>query len=131
MEMNFSHWMALESAMQGGDVPRRRFTKATLRRVWAFARPHKRELLAFLVLSVIGAVLTVATPVLAYSGLVMTEVLFYPLLVTAAWAGATAIARPTRGSQILLLVAFVAVCATRIQAIVLVPALVTAALLDA
>src|SRR4026207_1140399 len=89
MEMNFSHWMALESAMQSGDVPRRRFTKATLRRVWAFARPpkrelvavlvptappprgwpsprpHKRELVAFLVLSVIGAVLTVATPVLA------------------------------------------------------------------
>ena len=65
MEMNFSHWMAMESAMQGGDVPRRRFTKATIRRVWAFARPHSRELAAFLVLSVIGAVLTVATPVLA------------------------------------------------------------------
>jgi hypothetical protein len=57
--------------------------------------------------------------------------LFYPLLVTAAWAGAAAIARPTRRNQVLLLIAFVAVCATRIQAIVLVPALVTAALLDA
>ena len=34
----------------------------------------------------ICAPLTVATPVLAYSGLVMTEVLFYPLLVAAAWA---------------------------------------------
>ena len=78
-----------------------------------------------------AAALTVATPVLAYSGLVMTEVLFYPLLVTAAWAGAAAIARPTRATHILLLAAFVAVCATRIQAIVLVPALVTAALLDA
>lgn len=78
-----------------------------------------------------AAALTLATPVLAYSGLVMTEVLFYPLLVTAAWAGAAAIARPTRVNQILLLAAFVAVCATRIQAIVLVPALVTAALLDA
>jgi hypothetical protein len=78
-----------------------------------------------------AAALTLATPVLAYSGLVMTEVLFYPLLVTAAWAGAAAIARPTRHNQLLLLVAFVAVCATRIQAIVLVPALVTAALLDA
>jgi dolichyl-phosphate-mannose-protein mannosyltransferase len=78
-----------------------------------------------------AAALTVATPVLAYSGLLMTEVLFYPLLATAAWAGAEAIARPTRRNQILLLVAFVAVCATRIQAIVLVPALVTAALLDA
>ena len=78
-----------------------------------------------------AAALTLATPVLAYSGLVMTEVLFYPLLVTAAWAGAATIARPTRANQILLLAAFVAVCATRIQAIVLVPALVTAALLDA
>jgi hypothetical protein len=78
-----------------------------------------------------AAALTVATPVLAYSGLVMTEVLFYPLLVTAAWAGAEAIARPTRRNQILLLLAFVAVFATRIQAIILVPALVTAALLDA
>jgi hypothetical protein len=81
--------------------------------------------------ALVAAALTLATPVLAYSGLVMTEVLFYPLLVTAAWAGAAAIARPTRNNQILLLVAFVAVCATRIQAIVLVPALVTAALLDA
>jgi hypothetical protein len=78
-----------------------------------------------------AAALTLATPVLAYSGLLMTEVLFYPLLVTAAWAGAAAIARPTRRNQLLLLVAFVAVCATRLQAIVLVPALVTAALLDA
>ena len=77
-----------------------------------------------------AAALTVATPVLAYSGLVMTEVLFYPLLVAAAWAGAEAIARPTRKNQMLLLVAFVAVCATRIQGIVLVPALVTAVLLD-
>lgn len=78
-----------------------------------------------------AAALTVATPVLAYSGLVMTEVLFYPLLAVAAWAGAEAIARPTRRNQLLLLTAFVAVCATRIQAIVLLPALITAALVDA
>ncbi len=78
-----------------------------------------------------AAALTLATPVLVYSGLLMTEVLFYPLLTVAAWAGAEAIARPTRRSQLLLLAAFAAVCATRIQAIVLVPALVTAALVDA
>jgi hypothetical protein len=78
-----------------------------------------------------ASALTLATPVLAYSGLVMTEVLFYPLLVTAAWAGAEAIARPSRRSHLLLLAAFVGVCATRIQAIVLIPALVTAALLEA
>ena len=64
MDMGFGHWMALESAMQG-DQPRRTFTKATLRRVWQFARPHKRKLVAFLGLSVVTAVLTVASPVLA------------------------------------------------------------------
>src|SRR3712207_2486971 len=64
MEMGFSHWMALESAMQG-DQPRRTFSRATLRRVAAFARPHRRALVAFLLLSIVSAVLTVATPVLA------------------------------------------------------------------
>lgn len=64
MQMDFSHWMALESAMQG-DQPRRAFSAATLRRIAVFARPHKRALVIFLVFSVIGAVLTVATPVLA------------------------------------------------------------------
>jgi ATP-binding cassette subfamily B protein len=64
MEMNFSHWMALESAMQG-EQPRRTFTRATLRRIGVFARPHRRALGAFLVLSVVAAALTVATPVLA------------------------------------------------------------------
>ncbi len=64
MDMGFGHWMALESAMQS-DQPRRTFTKDTLRRVWQFARPHKRKLAAFLGLSVVTAVLTVASPVLA------------------------------------------------------------------
>ncbi len=62
--MNFSHWMAMESAIRG-NVPRRSFTRATLRRVASFARPHLRALVAFLILSVIGAVLSVATPILA------------------------------------------------------------------
>src|SRR5436305_13226053 len=64
MDMGFSHWMALESAMHG-ERSRRHFTRATLRRIAAFARPHRRALVAFLVLSVISAVLAVATPVLA------------------------------------------------------------------
>ncbi|MGH9011324.1 MAG: ABC transporter ATP-binding protein, partial [Acidimicrobiia bacterium] len=64
MDMGFSHWMALESAMHG-ERSRRRFTKATLRRIAAFARPHRKALIAFLVLSVISATLAVATPVLA------------------------------------------------------------------
>ncbi len=64
MDMGFNNWMALESAMQG-DQPRRTPSRATLRRVLAFARPHRRDLIGFLVLSVVGATLTVATPVLA------------------------------------------------------------------
>src|SRR3954452_14692492 len=39
--------------------------RAPLRRIVAFARPHRRALVAFLILSVISAVLAVATPVLA------------------------------------------------------------------
>ncbi len=64
MDMGFSHWMALESAMHG-ERSKRSFTLATLRRIAAFARPHRRALIAFLVLSVVSAVLAVATPVLA------------------------------------------------------------------
>jgi ABC-type multidrug transport system fused ATPase/permease subunit len=62
--MDVSTWMALESAMQG-DQPRRGVSRATLRRIWEFARPHRRTLMMFLVLSVVSATLSVATPVLA------------------------------------------------------------------
>ncbi|MDQ3147781.1 MAG: ABC transporter ATP-binding protein/permease [Actinomycetota bacterium] len=64
MEMGFNHWMALESAMQG-EPPRRAFRRATRRRIVAFVRPHRRALVGFLGLSVVLAVLTVASPVLA------------------------------------------------------------------
>jgi ABC-type multidrug transport system fused ATPase/permease subunit len=63
-DMGFSHWMALQSAMQG-EQSRRAFNRPTLRRIAAFARPHRRALLVFLFLSVAGAVLAVATPVFA------------------------------------------------------------------
>lgn len=44
---------------------RRPFSRATVRRIAAFARPRRRELYRFLVLSVVTALLAVATPVLA------------------------------------------------------------------
>ncbi|MGI5176798.1 ABC transporter ATP-binding protein [Dactylosporangium sp. CA-152071] len=44
---------------------RRPFSVATLRRIAAFARPHKARLAGFLSLSVVTALLAVATPVLA------------------------------------------------------------------
>ncbi|CAN5122057.1 ABC transporter ATP-binding protein [soil metagenome] len=64
MDMNLGHWMALESVMHG-EKPKRVFDRATLRRIAAFARPHRRALLAFVALSAASAILTVSTPVLA------------------------------------------------------------------
>ncbi len=42
-----------------------KLTRETLRRIATFARPHKRRLIQFLILSVVTALLAVATPVLA------------------------------------------------------------------
>jgi ATP-binding cassette, subfamily B, bacterial len=63
LNVDMNSWMALHSAMQ--DEPKRTFDKAILGRIWQFARPHRRALVAFVLLSVAAAVLTVATPVLA------------------------------------------------------------------
>ncbi|MFJ7217349.1 ABC transporter ATP-binding protein [Amycolatopsis sp. NPDC098790] len=57
-------WALLSSAMRADDVPKG-LSRGTLKRVARFARPHWRRLLAFLVLTVISAVLAVTTPVLA------------------------------------------------------------------
>jgi hypothetical protein len=76
--------------------------------------------------ALLAAALTLAAPGLAYSGLVMTEVLFYPLLTLAAWAMAHALIRPTARAQALLVLALVAAAATRLQAIVLLPVFIGA-----
>jgi hypothetical protein len=81
--------------------------------------------------ALLAAAVTLAIPGLAYSGLVMTEVEFYPLAVVAAWALARALARPTAARQALALAAIVLAAATRLQALILVPALFTAAALKA
>ena len=62
--MDVNVWMALQSTMQD-EGTRGSVSRATLRRVRAFARPHRPALVAFLLLSTAGAVLGVATPVLA------------------------------------------------------------------
>lgn len=61
--MEVTAWMSLHHAMNAQD--RRPLSRATLRRIGRFARPHRRMLAAFLVFSVLMAVLAVATPVLA------------------------------------------------------------------
>jgi hypothetical protein len=85
-------------------------------------------------LALLAAALAVAIPDLAYSGLILTDVALYPVLVLAAWASAAALARPTLARQVLLVAAIALAAATRLQAAVLVPAFVTAvgvkALLD-
>ncbi|GAA1132303.1 ABC transporter ATP-binding protein [Kribbella jejuensis] len=57
-------WNSMYHAMHAQDE-KRPFSRATLRRILAFARPHRKQLVWFLVLSTGGAVLAVATPVLA------------------------------------------------------------------
>lgn len=64
MSMEMAAWMSLYHAMNQ-DEERRKFSLATLRRIAGFARPHRRELTLFMALSVVTAVLAVATPVLA------------------------------------------------------------------
>src|SRR5689334_23911752 len=64
MSMEMQAWSSLYQAMRAHDE-RRPFSRATLRRIAGFARPHRRRLAVFLVLSVVGAVLAIATPVLA------------------------------------------------------------------
>ena len=73
--------------------------------------------------------LTLALPGLAYSGLVMTEVAFYPVVVLVAWRVAVALARPSTVSGALAVAALVLAILTRLQALALVPAILTAAAL--
>jgi ATP-binding cassette, subfamily B, bacterial len=64
MSMEVTAWTSLYHAMNQQD-DKRPFSRATLKRIAQFARPHGRQLVQFLVLSVVTAVLSVATPVLA------------------------------------------------------------------
>ncbi|WP_211223842.1 ABC transporter ATP-binding protein [Pseudonocardia asaccharolytica] len=62
--MDMNAWMALRSASTTRQASRAP-AGATLRRIAAFARPHRRRLALFLALSVVAAMLAVAAPLLA------------------------------------------------------------------
>ena len=64
MSMEFAAWNSLYHMMTA-QQDRRPFTWATVKRIMGFARPHTAQLVGFLVLSVVGALLAVATPLLA------------------------------------------------------------------
>lgn len=64
MSMETTAWTQLHSVMNA-QAERRPFDPATLRRIAAFARPHRAGIVRFVVLGVVTALLAVATPVLA------------------------------------------------------------------
>ncbi|MCG7425349.1 ABC transporter ATP-binding protein [Kocuria rhizophila] len=64
MSMQSAH-MAMWRTMSGQDNKGRRVSWDTVKRIATFARPHRRALIAFVLVSVVLAVLGVVTPVLA------------------------------------------------------------------
>ncbi|MEX5302009.1 ABC transporter ATP-binding protein [Kocuria sabuli] len=65
MSMQNSPYMVLWRTVQGQEVKDRRINRDTLRRIVVFARPHRKQLTVFLVISVLTALLGVVTPILA------------------------------------------------------------------
>lgn len=66
MSMETTAWTQLHSVLNA-EQDRRPFARATLRRIGTFARPHKRRIVYFVLLSIVTAMLAVATPLLAGS----------------------------------------------------------------
>ncbi|MGP3980213.1 ABC transporter ATP-binding protein [Streptomyces sp. KR80] len=64
MDMEVTAWTSLHHAANARE-DRRPFSRSTLRRIGGFARPHRRRLAWFLLLSTVTAMLAVATPLLA------------------------------------------------------------------
>ncbi len=81
--------------------------------------------------ALVAAALALASPLLLYSGLVMTEALFYPLSALALLAVARAVETATLRSQAFALALIAVAVLTRVQAVAFVAAFVAAILLDA
>ena len=73
-----------------------------------------------------ASLLTLALPGLAYAGVIMSEVVFVPVMTVAAWTMAAAVARPSLRSQMLVAGVVALAVATRLQAVILLPAFATA-----
>ncbi|MFE7134142.1 ABC transporter ATP-binding protein [Streptomyces sp. NPDC057638] len=64
MSMELTAWSSLQSTVQA-QRDQRPFSRATLRRILVFARPHRARIRWFMLIGVATALLAVATPVLA------------------------------------------------------------------
>ncbi len=80
--------------------------------------------------ALVAAVLALVPPSLAYAGLIMTEVAFYPAVVLAAWAVWRALERPEPRTQAWALASIVLVCSVRLQGFVVALAYLTAIAFD-
>jgi hypothetical protein len=78
-----------------------------------------------------AAALTVAAPIVLFSGLLMTEVFFYPVSAIALFAVARAVATPRLANQAAALVLIAVATATRIQGIVFLPVFALAVVVHA
>jgi len=76
-----------------------------------------------------AAAIALTVPGLVYSGLMMTEVAFYPIAALALWLAARALVRPSLANQALAVGGILLASATRLQAVVLAPGFATALVL--
>jgi hypothetical protein len=81
--------------------------------------------------ALLAAALTLCSPLLLYSGLLMTEVLFYPLVAWTLLATARAVTSARLPDQAIALALIAAAVLTRTQAVVLLPVFGGAVLLEA
>lgn len=82
MSMDSAAWNSLYNAMYAKN-DKRPFSKATVKRIWAFVRHRRAALGIFLILSVAAASVAVATPVLA--GRVVDAIVAHNALHTIVW----------------------------------------------
>ncbi len=81
--------------------------------------------------AVAAAALTLCLPAFVLTGTLMTETAFFPAFLLAAFATGLAVERPTLRRQALVVGAVGLACATRVQGLVLVPVVFSAAAADA
>jgi hypothetical protein len=81
--------------------------------------------------ALLAAALTLACPLVLFTGFVMTEVLYYPIAAAALLASARAITTTTLKDQAIAIVLIAAAVATRVQGVVLLASLLVGLLVDA
>jgi hypothetical protein len=105
-------WSSVEDAVTQVQALQALLMSATAIPVYLWTRP-----LAGARWALVASALTVVIPGLTYSGLLMSEALYYPAATLGTWALATCLRDPTLGRQALLLGAVAVALATRLQAV--------------